>query len=80
MSLVCIEKGDPELGDCTGSPSEHSSLTGASVFVRCDGHYEKYVERTQPRLDAVNARYPDSSFAPDWFDPTYAGEHWDSDY
>lgn len=73
----CLDRGD---GPCAGETFERYSLTGASTFYRCDAHYDTYVERTQPRLDEVNARYPDSPFPPSWFDPTACGEAWDSDY
>lgn len=44
---------------------------------RCDGHYDAYVERVQPRMDEIRRRYPEH--APADFDPAYAGERWDED-
>ncbi|ALF01567.1 hypothetical protein AVU96_gp068 [Mycobacterium phage Snenia] len=38
-----------------------------------------YVERVQPRMDAIRERYPDTDIPPAWFDPTYAGERWNED-
>lgn len=76
---TCIEHDNDS--DCGGVVTEYFALSGSGLaYPRCEKGYAEYVERTQPRLDEVNARYPDSSFAPSWFDPTYAGESWDDDY
>jgi hypothetical protein len=77
--LRCIEHDSPD--ECEGEVGMYYALSGSGIaYPRCDLGYEVYVARTQPRLDEVNERYPDSSFAPSWFDPTYAGERWDDDY
>lgn len=61
---------------CDG-PVEHRqplSATGRS-FPRCDAHWaQRLVE--QERIDAA---YPDSPIAPDWYDPEAAGERWDDE-
>ena len=63
--------------DCEGEVEYRFPLSGSGKsFPRCDLHWSE-------RLDAqerINERYPDSPFAPADFDPTYAGESWDSDY
>lgn len=75
----CIEHNID--GECEGEVSYYQTLSGSgAVYPRCEKGYAEYVERVQPQIDAVNERYPDSPNAPDWFDPTYAGESWDDDY
>jgi hypothetical protein len=65
---------------CEGEVYERQTLSGSGMtFPRCDKHYAEYVERTQPKIDEVRKRYPDSDVPPDWFDPTYAGERWSED-
>jgi hypothetical protein len=65
-------------GPCVGEIFDRQSLSGSGMtFPRCDKHYSEYVERVQPRLDAINRRYPVR--APDDFDPLFAGESWDED-
>lgn len=63
-------------GDCTGEVFTRYSRSGMTSTVRCDGHESAH----QDMLDGISRRYPDSPVAPDWFDPTYAGERWDDDY
>lgn len=73
----CLEESD----ECAGEIISRFALSGSGIaYPRCDFHYDEYVERVQPAIDAVNERYPDSSQPPAWFDPTYAGECWDDDY
>lgn len=74
--------GDGECLDgpegCTGETFARSTLSGSGdAYYRCDGHYDAYVERVQPRMDDIRRRYPVT--APADFDPTYAGERWDED-
>jgi len=77
--IECLEHH--RLEDCQGEVSYYPALSGSGIsYPRCEKGYDEYVERTQPKMDEINARYPDSPFAPDWFDPTYAGESWDEDY
>lgn len=73
--LKCLDDyGD---GDCRGKVEYRMPLsaTGKS-FPRCDKHWGIRLDK-QERLDRD---YPDSPFAPSWFDPMNAGEHWDEDY
>lgn len=63
--------------DCAGAVEYRTPLSGTGrSFPRCDAHWEKRLD-TQER---INRDYPDSPAAPRWFDPSYAGEHWDEDY
>jgi len=63
---------------CTGETFARSTLSGSGdAYFRCDGHYDAYVERVQPRMDEIRRRYPEH--APSDFDPAYAGESWDED-
>ena len=77
--MDCFEHDNT--ADCAGEVFERMALSGSGMaYPRCDKGYDEYVERTQPALDRVRERYPDSPFAPSWFDPTFAGERWDDDY
>jgi hypothetical protein len=62
--------------DCEGMSQTRYSRSGLTQSVKCDGCQNVLDEA----LDRIQNRYPDSSVAPSWFDPTYAGESWDSDY
>lgn len=62
--------------NCDGTTATRYSRSGLTQSVKCDGCQQALDDI----LDGINRRYPDSPFAPSWFDPTYAGEHWDSDY
>jgi len=44
------------------------------AFPRCDKHWEQRLDKQED----INRRYPVN--APQDFDPSYAGEHWDEDY
>jgi hypothetical protein len=70
--------------DCLNGPQECSgdvdyrmplSATG-KPFPRCDHHWNKRLEQEEQH----RTTYPDSPIAPDWFDPSIAGERWDEDY
>ena len=75
--MECIDGPD----GCQGLVMKYYALSGSGErYPRCDQHYSEYVMRVQPLMDEIRARYPDTDVAPDWFDPTYAGEHWDEDY
>lgn len=69
---VCIN--GPET--CEGDLDAYSFGRNGKAFPRCRKHAEERME-TEERL---NQDYPDSDMPPAWFDPAYAGEHWDSDY
>ena len=72
----CINYDFNVMGDCGGRVELRLSRSGCTESVKCENCYNAL----QERLDEIEARYPDSPFAPSWFDPSYAGEHWDSDY
>jgi hypothetical protein len=69
--MGCIER---QKGDCRGETIPRESLSGTGTPIeRCDRHWDE-------RLDwqaEHKQRYPDSPFAPAWFDPLDAGETWD---
>jgi hypothetical protein len=71
--IKCLDSGE----DCNGEVEYRMPLSGTGKsFPRCNFHWDK-------RLDAqerINDKYPDSPIAPDWFDPSIAGESWDEDY
>jgi hypothetical protein len=61
---------------CAGEVFTRYSRSGMTSTFRCDAHESAH----QDVLDGISRRYPDSDVAPDWFDPTYAGEQWNDDY
>lgn len=61
---------------CEGGVTTVTSRSGLTTSHKCDGCQIAL----NAALDAIDERYPDTSAAPSWFDPTYAGETWDSDY
>lgn len=68
---------DDYLDECEGAVEYRFSLSPTGIsYPRCDKHW---AERLDIQED-ISQRYPDSSFAPFDFDPTYAGECWDDDY
>lgn len=70
----CLEYGN---GPCEGAVEYRTSLTGTGMAIeRCDRHWELRLAREEE----LRRDYPDSPFAPDWFDPSYAGERWDDEY
>ncbi|MGW0626162.1 hypothetical protein [Streptomyces sp. NPDC002758] len=72
--LKCLED---HTGQCSGPVEFREPLSGTGQsFPRCAAHWSKRLEKQEE----IRSRYPDSSSAPDWFDPTYAGERWDEDY
>ena len=60
---------------CEGEVGVRYSDLGTAIW-ECDHHREESLKV----LDGIRERYPDSPFAPDWFDPLDAGERWDDDY
>lgn len=62
-------------GDCRGDV-EYRAVPGGSAVARCEGHFERRMENYENSIE----RYANSDVAPDWFDPSYAGERWDDDY
>ena len=74
--MNCLDGPD----GCNGEVHEYLALSGSGMrWPRCESHYQAYVKRTQPKIDAVRERYPDTDTPPKWFDPTYAGERWNED-
>lgn len=69
----CIEHST----ECNGVADYHASQSGLTSAIRCDFHWIRHCER----MEKMRRDYPDSPFAPSWFDPSYAGEVWDdTDY
>ena len=83
-TLVYDDYGDPvecldkRKGGCDGSVQFHLNPYSSSFksYPRCASHAGTWFDS----LESINRRYPDSSAAPSWFDPTAAGERWDDDY
>lgn len=73
---VCTTSEQPDATPCEGNVETFRSRSGLTLTARCWGHQREHEEV----LDGIAHRYPDSDVAPAWFDPTYAGESWDSDY
>jgi hypothetical protein len=71
--MKCLDHHE---GGCAGAVEYRFPLsaTGKS-FPRCEKHW---AERLDQQAE-IDARYPDSPFAPSDFDPSYAGESWDDD-
>lgn len=68
----CINESEK----CSGEVKLRMALSGTGVpHPRCDFHWDERL-KTEDRL---RVDYPDSPIAPSWFDPSYAGEHWDYD-
>ena len=67
----CLEGPD----GCDGPVGLHAALSGSGErYSRCQGHFDLYVARVQPKLDVIAQRYPVK--APGWFDPEFCGERW----
>lgn len=73
-ACTSAERGDST--PCEGPVYTRYSRSGMTSTFRCEGHEMAH----QMVLDGIAERYPDSDVDPSWFDPTYAGESWDSDY
>lgn len=73
--LTCLDALNME--ECSGPVEYRMPLSGTGrSFPRCDGHWEKRLDKQEE----IDARYPDSPFAPAGFDEAYAGERWNDDY
>jgi len=76
-NLDCL---DSDQGGCEGDVNEYRSRSGATVSARCVAHQRAHAERVDEIYADVNRRYPGfdnpHSVAPEWLDPTYAGEQW----
>lgn len=74
--LTCLDAHNDPRG-CAGQVQLRESMSGTGTLIpRCDAHQDAALDRHAAHLQI----YPDSSTPPDWFDPSAAGEHWDSDY
>ena len=63
--------------ECSGRVEFRMPLSGTGKsFPRCDAHWSKRLDLEEE----LRRNYPDSPIPPPWFDPTYAGEHWNDDY
>lgn len=74
--IECLDnRGDDT---CRGEIEYRFPLSGSRrSFPRCDRHWSERLDLQ----DQINRRYaPNSDVAPSGFDPSYAGERWDSDY
>lgn len=67
--LECLNGHD---GLCEGTVELHTTGSRLKGFPRCDFHQAK----REDNYYNSSERYADSDVAPDWFDPTYAGESW----
>jgi hypothetical protein len=61
--------------NCSGEITRRFTDEGTPID-ECKYHTDKSYQRREE----LKERYPDSPIAPDWFDPTVAGERWDDDY
>ena len=62
---------------CEGAVEYRMALSGTGrPFPRCEKHWDERLDEQE----RINDAYPDSPCAPDWYDESYAGEHWDEDY
>lgn len=61
---------------CQGAVEYRMALSSSGrSFPRCEHHWSLRLDEQE----RINRDYPDSPIAPSWFDPSYAGERWDSD-
>lgn len=75
-TAACEATGQyPDLA-CEGDVFTRYSRSGMTSSRKCESHWQHHNDV----LDGISRRYPDSSVAPAWFDPTYAGERWSDDY
>ncbi len=72
--MECLDKAIGRGGPCVGEVFERRSPSGASMIAWCDRHEADAWDRKRE----IDRQYPKQ--APSWFDPSYAGEHWDEDY
>lgn len=61
--------------ECRGPVAFHTTGDSLKAWPRCDFHQEQRQESYENSIE----RYANSSVAPSWFDPSYAGERWDED-
>lgn len=78
-----MECDDKDQSHCIGDVIEGRSRSGASVYVKCVGHWTDYDKRMDKVEADIRSRYPGydipGSPPPPDFDPLYAGESWDEE-
>lgn len=74
--LECIDGYGPDDSSCSGPIEYRMALSGTGQsYPRCDGHWERRVDREQE----IRQRYPEH--APSDWSPYDAGEAWgENDY
>ena len=60
--------------NCQGNLEQRFTTLGTEIW-ECAYHAREMAKWRRQ----LNERYPDSPVAPEWFDPSYAGESWDDD-
>lgn len=68
----CLDNGSTP---CQGTVT-YFAVPGGNAFPRCSRHADDRLARWETGIE----RYAHSDVAPDWFDPSYAGERWDDEY
>lgn len=72
--LECLD--DHGENTCRGPIEFHSVDPGRAVaFPRCEKHWGARLDSRENSIE----KYENSDVAPDWFDPSFAGERWDED-
>lgn len=74
--LECVDSYRPD-HECRGEVAYFDPSGRGRGAPRCDVSADERLARYEG--DSLE-RYADSDVAPDWFDPTYAGERWSDDY
>lgn len=69
--ITCLNEGP----DCEGPVEFHLRPSDWKSFPRCEFHQAQREEQRENSME----KYADSDIAPDWFDPSYAGERWEDD-
>lgn len=83
MTLECQDR-NKDGHVCRGEIMTGPSASGASEYTKCEVGWNEYGEFSRSLHEDINSRYPGydnpHSLPPAWFDESYAGERWDSDY
>lgn len=70
----CLDHGGRTA--CRGEVEYRMLPNAERAFPRGAAHWAERLDRWGNSIE----RYAHSDIAPDWFDPTIAGERWDDDY
>jgi hypothetical protein len=62
--------------ECEGEIEAYAFGRNGKAFPRC----RKHADERREKEEELNRDYPDSPFAPAWFDETAIGERWNDDY